>query len=375
MQRIFNYGSTLQAYGLRRLIEKVDQNSEVRFVDYRPGSPLITDSTRAGTPSRLGRTISKVREYGRVDAPMSDRIRFFNHKRSYASRNFPAVGIPLVPDYDLRLDLQVIGSDEVFNCVQSNTNVGYSRDLFGHDSPARRLISYAASFGNTTLEKIERYNIASDLRADLAGFDHISVRDNNSARIIEALTGEAPTLNVDPVLAYDFMASEHDVPSTRLHDGRYLIVYGYSGRLSAEENALIRKFANQRGLRVLAFGGAQASADRFIDCNAFELLAWFRDAEAVITDTFHGTIFAMINQRPFATIVRRSSGHGYGNEEKLTHLLSTFGLPQRATTDLAALDHIFEVPLDTGAIQRTLDIERQRTINYLDRAVNGGSNS
>ena len=160
MQRIYNYGSSLQGYGLRRLIEGLDDDVQVSFVDYEPGEILVKDHGGASVPtSRVGRALSKVREYNQVDAKLSDRLRFMNHKRTYGARNFPALGITAQPNRDLDLDVQVIGSDEVFNCVQANTNVGYSRDLFGHDSPARKVISYAGSFGNTTLEKLESFGI------------------------------------------------------------------------------------------------------------------------------------------------------------------------------------------------------------------------
>lgn len=369
MQRILNYGSSLQAYGLRRLIEGVDPDAEVRFVDYRPGPTLVAPEGRRPPRTRFGRSAAKIREYGSIDASWGDRLRFVNHKRAYAARNFPHLGIALTPVHDLPLHVLVIGSDEVFNCVQSNTNVGYSRDLFGHGSSARRLVSYAASFGNTTLEKIEQMGIADELRADLSRFDRLSVRDRNSAHIVQELTGTEPSINVDPVLAHDFMTAEARIPTGRLHDHPYLVVYAYPGRLTAEENSQLRRFADRRGLQVVAFGGPQSCADRFIDCSPFELLAWFRDAEAVVTDTFHGTIFAMINHRPFTTIVRKSSGHGYGNEEKISHLLATFGLLHRAATSLDDLDDLMDVPLDIAQLHTVIAREREKSISYLTAAV------
>ena len=212
--------------------------------------------------------------------------------------------------------MQVIGSDEVFNCVQSNTNVGYSRDLFGVRLPARQVISYAGSFGNTTLRKIEDFGIRDDLEADFAKFAAISVRDRNSAEIVEALTGRAPDVNADPALAFDYMNLESRIPTGRLHEGRYLIVYGYSGRLNHQENQQLAAYAHSRGMKILTFGGVQECGDAFIECSPSSCWPYFRDAEAVITDTFHGTIFSIINRRPFGTIIRPSSGHGYGNEAK-----------------------------------------------------------
>jgi len=181
MQRIYNYGSSLQGYGLRRLIEGLADDVNVSFVDYEPGPILVQGSETKEPSSRFGRVVSKVREYNQVDARLSDRLRFLNHKRTYAARNFPMLGITAQPNRDLDLDVQVIGSDEVFNCVQANSNVGYSRDLFGHNSPASKVISYAGSFGNTTLEKLDSFDIRGDLERDFARFSAISVRDENSA--------------------------------------------------------------------------------------------------------------------------------------------------------------------------------------------------
>jgi len=371
MQRIYNYGSSLQAYALRRLVEGVAADAEVSFVDFVPGEVLIPSPESTGR-SPLARTLGKVKEYSAVRADLRDKVRFLNHKRSYGKRYFPLVGIPGEPSHDLDLDVQVIGSDEVFNCVQSNTNVGYSRDLFGHGSPARRLVSYAGSFGNTTWQKISEAGIADDLREDFARFDRISVRDRNSAEVVEALTGSAPSVNVDPVLAYDYMQLEPRIPKARQREGRYLVVYGYAGRLDHRENEILRGWARAHDAKILCFGGVQECCDEFVDCSPFELLAYFRDAEAIVTDTFHGTIFAVLNHRPFATIIRRSSGHGYGNEEKLGFLLELLGLSSQRVRDLADVGAILEHPVDWAAVDVVLERERVRTRGYLLDAVGAG---
>lgn len=372
MQRIFNYGSSLQAYGLRRLIEGLSDDVTVSFADYRPGEVLVAEPGAAVPTSRLTRSWSKVKEYNAVDAPLSHKVRFFNHKRTYGKRYFPLIGISEQPSYDPEIDVLVIGSDEVFNCVQSNTNVGYSRDLFGHGSAAGRTVSYAASFGNTTLEKIDAFGIRADLGEDLTRFAAISVRDLNSARIVEELTGRRPSVNVDPVLAYDFMELEPRIPPERQHDGRYVIVYSYSGRLTPDENRALRAYADRIDAKILCFGGVQACGDRFVDCTPFELLAYFRDAEAVVTDTFHGTIFSIINNRPFGTIIRPSVGHGYGNEEKLGHLLETFGLSTQRVGLMADVGEILDNAIDYDAVNRTLTEERINALSYLEGAVRAG---
>ena len=100
----------------------------------------------------------------------------------------PLLGIADEMNYNPTVDCLVIGSDEVFNCIQKNSNVGYSPELFGKNNHAKKLITYAASFGNTTLEKLEKYKKANEVGALLKKFDAISVRDANSGTIVEPVS-------------------------------------------------------------------------------------------------------------------------------------------------------------------------------------------
>ena len=369
MQRIHNYGSSLQAYGLRRLVEGAVDNVRVSFVDYEPGEILVKEDGVSPSASGFRRAVSKLAEYNQVDAKLADKLRFFNHKRSYGKRYFSMIGVPAAPNRDLDLDVQIIGSDEVFNCIQSNTNVGNSRALFGHRSPAGRVISYAGSFGNTTMEKIEAFSIRAMLADDFSRFAAISVRDRNSAQIVEKLTGQQPEIHVDPVLAYDFMQFEERIPTERQFSGKYILVYGYSGRLDHQENAIVRQYARDIGAKVVCLGGVQECCDRFIDCNPFELIAFFRDAEAIITDTLHGTILSIINRRPFGSIIRRSVGQRYGNEEKLGYLLDTLGLPEQKVMDMSQIVAVLGHDVDYDGVRELLERERDRTLAYIRRAL------
>lgn len=368
MQRIYNYGSFLQAYGLKRLIEEIDETALVSFIDYRPGEVLIKEGVKQESNSKIMRIVSKLNEYSKVDATLINKIRFFNHKRTYAKRFYLLLGVTENLNHSTELDVQVIGSDEVFNSVQSNVNVGYSRDLYGHNSKAKKLISYAGSFGNTTIKKLINYGIKDEVAADFKKFDAISVRDMNSYKIVTELTGNEPNLNVDPALAYEYMLKESKIPKERLFSEKYIIVYGYSGRLGEKENADLKKFSENLGAKILCFGGVQGCCDEFIDCSPFELLAYFRDAEAIITDTFHGTIFSIINEKPFATIIRKSEGDSYGNEEKLGFLLEMMKLSERRVINDDILA-VFEQSIDYTKTNIILNKERQKSRDYLSDAL------
>lgn len=355
MQRIRNYGSFLQAYGLRRILESL--GCEVRFVDYRPG-PCLLDPER---PSRLPRPAAKLAEVLEGPGPLPAKLAYANYKRRYDARTWPLLGLPTEPEYATDdLDLLVIGSDEVFNCVQANPNVGFSPDLFGASSEAGRTITYAASCGNTTAGKLREHGVADEVAGWLRDFDAVSVRDENTASVVRELAGTDPVRNLDPVLAWDFFGEE-DVPESPV-DGRYLIAYAYSGRLTREECAALRSYADARGLKVVNVGGIQGCCDEFLDLGPFEVLAAFRGAECVLTDTFHGTILSVIAERPFATIVRTK---GYGNAEKLTDLLSRLGLESRAASSPADFPGLLDSAPDWKPVRTLIAEGRAAASSYL----------
>lgn len=359
MQRIYNYGSFLQAYGLKKILE--DLGCNVEFVDYRLGECLMEVKGGSG----LSRKFSKAIEVFQGGAPLKEKLRFIKYKKNYAANYYPYLGINENMNYTPDLDLLVIGSDEVFNCVQDNTNVGFSPELFGYGNRAKRLISYAASFGNTTVDKLEKYNVKDKVSAWLNSFDSISVRDANSKVVIEALTGKTPTYNLDPVLAYDFMGKCKQIPIS-VPESDYLLLYGYSGRFSKEECKEIRKYAKQNGLKIFCIGGVQDCCDKFIDCDPFRVIAYFKNADCVITDTFHGTILSVITHQRFVTFVRNC---GYGNSEKLTDLLERLGLKDRICNDINLLAEINDNSVDYRYTDDVIGSERKRTYDYLSKAI------
>lgn len=355
MQRIANYGSFLQAYGLKHILE--DLGCEVQFVDYHPGETLIPADGGTG----IKRKVSKVLEAFKYSAPLKEKIKFIRYKKNYAANNYPYLGLTDEMNYTPELDVLVIGSDEVFNCVQNNTNVGFSPELFGADSHANKLITYAASFGNTTEEKLKRYGVVDKVGGWLKKFDAISVRDKNSGKVIEAVSGVKPVYNLDPVLVYNFIEKCTDIPAN-VPEEKYMILYGYSGRFSKEECRYIKTYAKKKGLKIFCIGGVQNACDKFIDCNPFQVIAFFQHADCVVTDTFHGTIMSVITHRQFAAVVRSC---GYGNSEKLTDLLERLGLTGRIANDIKDIAKLLKEKIDYTAADMVIKDERERGYEYL----------
>lgn len=359
MQRIANYGSFLQAYGLKSIFEEL--GCKVQFVDYHPGKTLISPDGRDG----LRRKISKSIEVLKCYAPLKEKIKFIVYKKNYAINYYPYLEIDSKMVYAPEVDVQVIGSDEVFNCVQNNVNVGFSPELFGRGNNAKRLISFAASFGNTTEKKLREYGIISKVGKWIKMFDAISVRDINSVKIIKTIANVIPEYHLDPVLIYDFLSKCEHIPIT-IPDSGYLILYGYSGRFSKKECETIKKYAKKSGLKIICIGGIQDVCDKFAMLNPFEAIAYFKNSECVVTDTFHGTIFSVITHKPFISVIRKD---GYGNSEKLTDLLNRLMLKDRIIENIDAMEELLLKKIDYKLTDKIINEERKRAYAYLEKQI------
>lgn len=195
MQRVCNKGSFLQAYGLKKMIESLGH--QVEFVDYKVGKPLFANGA-----DKKKYYIYKVRNafinlfvncrFLQTILPNSykqivkERIKYKTYLSQY-------LGITDEKKYRTPVDALVIGSDEVFNCTQLNPEVGYSPEIFGVHHRAKKLLSYAASFGNTTYQKLVGFGKEAEMRQFLLAFDSISVRDQNSCAIVDKLVGGGKT--------------------------------------------------------------------------------------------------------------------------------------------------------------------------------------
>ena len=258
-----------------------------------------------------------------------------------------------------QLDTLVIGSDEVFNCTQPGNEVGYSLQLFGKDNNADRLITYAASFGSTTIEKLKKYSKEREIGDSLNKFDAISTRDSNSHYIVEQLSSVDVVDNVDPVIISDY--SDEVPKNVDLKD--YVVVYAYSGRITEEEAKAIQSFAHKKGKKTLSIGVMQAFTDEYINVDPFTMLAYIKNADYVVTDTFHGTVFSIKYQVPFATIIRNS------NKEKLTDLLQKFNLENRTVANICELEKVITRQLDKDLIIKNIEKYKIDAVEYLKESI------
>lgn len=363
MQRVENYGSFLQAYGLKKEIEKLGHT--VQFVDYQAEPSVVLSSAEEQRRSLANSRISKAfymlspayRAWRKQQIKMNSTFQEFS--RIYNEQFLPELDVKKEYNICPELDALVIGSDEVFNCTQPGNKVGFSRQLFGKNNKAKKLITYAASFGSTTYEKLEQYHIEEEVGGLLTQFDSISVRDKNSQEIVEKLCGFSPSSHIDPVLLYDFP----EVDNISVPMENYIVVYAYADRIKGKEVEAIREFAKRENKKILSLGFYQPFCDEYVLVSPLEVLAYIKYADYVITDTFHGTVFSIKYQKKFGTIIRDS------NRQKLGDLMERFGVMERQICDLEVIKKVLNRNVVKERIESRILEERKRAENYLKAEI------
>lgn len=366
MQRVANYGSFLQAYGLKRLIES--QGHSVVFVDYKVGRPVnYAKDIKTYYKSVIREKIMDIAsEYIDFLFFASEEQKYsMQFKKVYKKRFLPLLGVSNRRVYHEKVETLVIGSDEVFNCLQNNPIVGFSPELFGYNSRAKKIISYAASFGNTTFDGLNEVNKTDIISKLLKRFESISVRDQNSFEIVSSLSGKKASINLDPVLIYDF-SNEIIIPQIT---EKYIVVYAYRNRLSDREKIAIKNFAKKENKKIIGIGGYQDFCDECFQGSPFEVLGYIKNADYVITDTFHGTIFSIINERKFVTFIRKGHGKKYGNYEKLMDLLQRLGLENRAIFNSDSIEEKIYSDIDYATVNEFINKQREETKTYLKKSL------
>lgn len=361
MQEVNNMGSLLQSYALKKILEEMGHNIfflEIKKIDadyellgsYRMN--FCKEQEKRGITGKL----SKLDRY--ILNRLQIKQKYKNPNELFALFRRNNLCIDRVKE---EYDVCIIGSDEVFNCLNAGY-WGFSSQLFGNVPEAKKVITYAASCGATSYNMLPQ-PVADRICSAIKNISAISVRDDNTRDFVNHFIENRTWINLDPVLIYDFQREIEDAEIPFLPP-KYCVVYSYINRIhEREEIDAICSFCESRNLVPVALGAPQFWCKRYIPCSPFECLKLFQNADCVITDTFHGTIMSAITRRQFVTVIRDS------NRNKLRDLLSRLGLEDRECYEFNELKKIMSKPIDYKLVDEIREKESVRSRTYLNEAI------
>ncbi len=324
-----NYGVYLQAYAMQRKVEDFGYDAEI--IHYTKRTESVSSSSKS---SRIIRALmhpietkkiinNKIMKSGRDFAERG--IAFFE----FASENFHLTelcnNLSEAEEMGKKYDACVCGSDQIWNPVHTDCNPYY----FLQFVPAEKRIAYAPSIACEEIP--EKY--FDDFKNYVSSFSSISVREISGAELVEKITGRKCETTVDPTLLYDRNFWNSFALPERIVKEPYVFCYFLGG--TDINKKTIKRIEKELGKKVVVspFHSAINNMKNVekIYADIAQFLTLVRDADFILTDSFHGMVFSVNFRKSFAVVKRTDTDAG--KHTRVSDFLSEIGLADRIVTE------------------------------------------
>ncbi len=343
---VHNHGALLQLYALKTVLEK--ENNKVSTLTFKKNF----DFMESGLDKKYDISVKSLFWYLSYISQIGLKRTIFNIRKKNILDKFKK---PLLGEFYSRakdLDAVFIGSDEVFSI-----EAGVNPFFFGIGVPCSDIYTYAACCGPTDLEMIKQKHMIQLIKAGLTDIKKISVRDKNTFDVVSSLTDKDICVVCDPVILYGYK-NEIERSQRKIKEN-YLLIYAYDNNMNLpEETEKIIFFARKNNLKIVSAGFYHKWCDKCVDGDPIEILGYFKYAEYVITDTFHGSVMSLITNSDFTAKIR-------GNKNKLYDLLDRFNLSDRIIDDFDSLNSVFKGKTDYENINKYISDFREKSMLYV----------
>lgn len=343
-----NYGSALQTWALHQAVKKlgytpvlVDYCPDI-LADKDPLNPFGNMWDKDEESKRMVElTMPAIREnYGKFDRFYHER--FIRTKWKYTSENFDEVT-------EEKLDGFVCGSDTIFCPDEFGFDDGYYAN---YSIMKGNAVSYAASFGDPHFTE-ETYQL---LNKRIQNFRALGIRENQMVPYLKLHTDVPVQRVLDPTLL--LTAEEYEPITEKMQEqDKYLLLY--ARRYSPKMEAYAERLAKENGWRIIDISLRAINAERghkmAYEAGVEEFLGLVKNAEYVVTNSFHGMIFSVQFRRPFVIFSREQC------DNKIAELLQLFGLTDRM---LVTGEEIF-TEIDYDLVHDKIAVARNASIDFL----------
>ena len=357
-----NYGGILQAYALQTALQRMGH--EVSLYD----TPFPGEHKLRNAPSRWNHLFP-------FATPKKQKAPGFSipkreiHRRRHITR-FLYGHFSLRPMDYIQDDVEaiVVGSDQIWRPLYF-PSIELAFLSFAEGWKNVRRVAYACSFGTDRPEysarQIERCGRLVER------FDGVSVREASMIPLIrDTFRWDCrPQHLVDPTLlleaqAYRELCRKH--PCVKPQPGeKKLFCYFLDPN---DEKQTLRQAAEKtlrlRAVTPIDFLPQDADWERDDYAPIESWLSGFDEADAVLTDSFHGCVFSIIFNKPFAVVCNQERGAA-----RFHSLLRQFGLENQLLTDGAGdkASALLSRPIDWGLVNRILEQERGKAFAFLQQ--------
>lgn len=367
----WNYGGILQTYALQVALKKIGHDSYTVNRNTKPMSlklKVLSFTRRIILKYLFGKEIvvrtwptkqeeKKIRQH-------TDRFIHENIKLTELLKTESDYGN--IDKYEF--DAYIVGSDQVWRPKYSPVIENHFLKFIESRKNIKR-IAFAASFGVGTWE----YSLSETKKcAKLAKqFNSISVREDSGVMLCRDYLGLNASLCLDPTMLIDKevyikLVEKDEIPKLQ---GTLL---NYILDLTPDKKKILDLITRELDIEPISIMPKgifrQLGSSKIEDCICPPVTHWLRgfmDAEFVVTDSFHGTVFSIIFNKPFIAI-----GNAKRGITRFTSLLKILGLKDRLIFkyDENIIDKI-KSPINFHEINKLMELKKKESYDFLEKSL------
>lgn len=353
-----NYGGILQNYALQQVLKQLGHNPVT--IDRHLN---LHDSVLKGFAKQLARLRYPFFDSSQLTS--SEKVELSDLPLKFVGHYINRIG-PLYSQEDFdnvvsdnSFDAFIVGSDQCWRPRYSANINNYFLD-FAVSRPVKR-IAYAASFG---VDKWE-YNADQTIVAGKSAgkMNAISVREESGIALCQKHLGINPKWVLDPTM---LLGGDGFQQFVKKHERESSVIAKYLLEASALEEDITKKAKEIYGTDCVIDNNISKSFKRFSSVKHYKKISvedWISNianSKFFITDSFHGTVFAIMFNVPFVVVLNQTRGN-----TRIESLLMDFGL-----SDCIVNSANFEIPsIDWTIVNEHLKVRKSESLEFLYNAL------
>ena len=358
---VFNYGSLLQGIATVNIFERFGYEAEI--IDYINRQENFFNEIIASSKKR---NYKKIKSIVYIVPKMFDQL-----CRSIKLKRYKERYLKLSKKYSSLEELQTVDFKEEYLCSGSDQLWGYMPNYMGQgkEDPAyflsfgsekNRYFSFSASFGRTDFDE-EYYR---SLNKYLKKFSFITVREQSGVSLIEKYTPYKAEHVLDPTLMVE---SEfwHSFANKKIKERPYILLYQL--RQNQEIDKYVKELARRKGLQVIRVTMCIYDIFRFGRAKILKdlnyVLSLFRDAQYVVSESFHATVFSLIFNRKFMDFLPNKT------YVRIVDLLEMVKLSDRTATWTEKDFEIIDNEIDWQRVNAVLEEKRKESCEIVKHGL------
>lgn len=348
-----NYGSLFQYYALENILKQMETAPYWLRYELPEDNKTCTQIIKSKIKKHI-----YFEHYKKLDLLYKKWIEFINNKLSLSQKIY---NDKTIIDNIPVADIYITGSDQVW----------------GGEIPANYLcfvpqkypkISYAASFGTSKISEEKKEIISPWIQK----FEKVSVRESSGVELCKEMGIEA-TLVLDPT----FLLNQEYYPEKEVRELKNSkFIFGYLLNLNDKEHKLIEdlKIISEKYNSELKIATVSEDSYKYIPktnrgyYTPDEWIWMYKNADGIITNTFHGTVFSIIFHKKF--VYYEQVGETKNQNERIISLLDLLGLKERIVTQENSIELVMGKEINWVDVDEIVNKEKEKSKNFLTEILN-----